>query len=71
VGDGKAALALAPSKQLPDVVRSRAKTGFAVPTGDWISRAIMPGRSATKGQASRGWSKVVLDGSGMRMVAAA
>lgn len=71
VGDGKAALALAPSKQLPDVVRNRAKTGFAVPTGDWISRAIAPGRLATKGQASRGWSKVVLDGYGMRMVSAA
>ena len=45
-GEGKAALALAPRRQLPDVIRNRAKTGFAVPTGDWMSRAIMPDRKS-------------------------
>lgn len=70
VGDGKAAFALAPSRKLPDVVRYRGKTGFSVPTGDWISQAITPARPSTKGQASRGWSKVVLESYALPMVQA-
>src|SRR6202012_2466364 len=35
-GTGKAALAAAPSRPLPRAILARAKTGFAVPTRDWI-----------------------------------
>src|SRR5439155_23010439 len=36
-GIGKAALARAPSLPLPEPVVVRAKTGFSVPTGAWLS----------------------------------
>jgi asparagine synthase (glutamine-hydrolysing) len=57
-GAGKAALAAAPSTPLPADVVSRAKTGFSVPTADWIASA--PGTDSgprTKGLASRRWAR--------------
>ena len=63
-GAGKAALAAAPSTPLPAEVAQRAKTGFGVPTGDWIAA------TASKGAASRGWSKVVLSGGLAEVLAA-
>jgi asparagine synthase (glutamine-hydrolysing) len=61
-GAGKAALAVTPSVPPPGTVRIRAKTGFAVPTGDWMTHATGPAHLSTKGQASREWSKLVLKG---------
>ena len=40
-GEGKAALAAAPSIPLPAEVVSRAKTGFSVPTGAWMAAAAV------------------------------
>jgi asparagine synthase (glutamine-hydrolysing) len=65
-GEGKAALANAPSLPLPDEVVTRAKTGFGVPTGAWMNAAAArAGATAqapeTKGLASRRWSNAVLD----------
>jgi asparagine synthase (glutamine-hydrolysing) len=59
-GMGKAALALAPRVPLPEVVRMRAKTGFVVPTGNWMRHAASPAPLPTMGQASRDWSRLVL-----------
>jgi asparagine synthase (glutamine-hydrolysing) len=66
---GKAALAKAPSVPLPAAIVSRAKTGFAVPTGTWMNAvagktaiATISGPLAAKGLASRGWSQTVLHG---------
>jgi asparagine synthase (glutamine-hydrolysing) len=66
-GEGKPALALAPSLPLPDDIVARAKTGFAVPTGVWMANGLA--RSFTtslatepKGLISRGWSRFVLPG---------
>jgi asparagine synthase (glutamine-hydrolysing) len=60
-GDGKRALAKAPSKPLPDAIVSRAKTGFGVPTGAWLSRLTPSGASGlsmtSKGEASRAWAR--------------
>jgi asparagine synthase (glutamine-hydrolysing) len=66
-GSGKAALAKAPAKPLPNDIVNRAKTGFNVPTGDWINTAIHgsdPGviPSAAKGLISRHWSRAILKG---------
>ena len=67
-GAGKAALAKAPSVPLPDEIVTRAKTGFNVPTGDWMNTAARE-RSGSTGQApeakglvSRRWSRAVLNG---------
>ena len=60
-GEGKAALAFAPSVPLPEVIRNRAKTGFVVPTGNWMRHAASPVTIPTMGQASRDWSRLVLD----------
>ena len=62
---GKAALARAPSIPLPEEVVTRSKTGFVVPTGNWISRAcklgpLTEGVREPKGLVSRRWSQVVL-----------
>lgn len=58
---GKAALAAAPSKPLPQKVLARSKTGFVVPTGKWIAedeKAL----AVNKGQASRQWAlRVIAD----------
>jgi asparagine synthase (glutamine-hydrolysing) len=68
-GLGKAALAKAPLKPLPNDIVSRAKTGFNVPTANWIDAAV--GDSAptvrasgagAKGLISRRWSRAVLKG---------
>lgn len=62
---GKAALANAPSLPLPSEVVNRSKTGFGVPTSDWMDVAIsdVPAHAnrlhQTKGRASRQWSRVV------------
>lgn len=65
-GEGKAALASAPSAPLPDEIVRRAKTGFGVPTKRWmdaVASAPKPGiGQETKGLASRRWSQVVLAG---------
>lgn len=67
-GAGKAALAKAPTVPLPDEIVSRAKTGFNVPTGDWMNGAIGTGSDAVgrapeaKGLISRRWSRAVLNG---------
>jgi asparagine synthase (glutamine-hydrolysing) len=66
-GTGKVALARAPSRPLPDEVVARAKTGFAIPTGVWISKAAgsrgAGGGQRPKGLVSRDWSQVVLSAS--------
>jgi asparagine synthase (glutamine-hydrolysing) len=63
-GAGKAALAQAPSRPLPDEVVERAKTGFTVPTGAWMARTAGTRPSdagpKSKGLVSRDWSRVVL-----------
>jgi asparagine synthase (glutamine-hydrolysing) len=67
-GAGKAALAAAPSTALPDEVAMRAKTGFNVPTGEWVSAAALPSsrKPASKGLASRRWArKLFADVTGM------
>jgi asparagine synthase (glutamine-hydrolysing) len=57
-GAGKAALAQAPTPPLPAPVTTRAKTGFAVPTGAWLKDAPLGAR----GIVSRQWSQAVLHG---------
>jgi len=65
-GAGKAALAKAPTTPLPNAALIRAKTGFSVPTGAWMSMAAGEalGAMATlpenKGLVSRRWSSAVL-----------
>ena len=58
-GAGKAALAAAPSQALPPEIVSRAKTGFSVPTGAWMSDAAA-GEPRRKGLASRRWARRVI-----------
>ncbi|MEQ1724368.1 MAG: asparagine synthase (glutamine-hydrolyzing) [Sphingopyxis sp.] len=36
IGNGKALLASAPQKPLPDAIISRTKTGFSIPVGQWM-----------------------------------
>ena len=54
---GKRALAAAPSNPLPTCHVERAKTGFWVPTGQWLAETsnASADRSLTKGLASRAW----------------
>jgi asparagine synthase (glutamine-hydrolysing) len=67
-GVGKAALAKAPTIPLPNEIVTRAKTGFSIPTGDWMNAAIGRGSDPVgrtpeaKGLVSRRWSRVVLNG---------
>jgi asparagine synthase (glutamine-hydrolysing) len=66
-GAGKAALAAAPITPLPNEVLTRAKSGFAVPTGAWINSVVGNASSIghkpeSKGNVSRRWSQAVLDG---------
>jgi asparagine synthase (glutamine-hydrolysing) len=60
---GKAALANAPALPLPQETVRRAKSGFGVPTGDWMATVTRerPGSSPVvgKGIASRQWSQIV------------
>jgi asparagine synthase (glutamine-hydrolysing) len=68
-GVGKALLARAPSRPLPDEVMRRAKTGFCVPTDAWMNAALNDCSSvskrtpASKSLVSRRWSRAVLAGS--------
>jgi asparagine synthase (glutamine-hydrolysing) len=57
-GEGKRALARAPSTPLPPEITERPKTGFGVPTGRWIAEAA-GGRLMTKGGASRAWASTI------------
>lgn len=64
-GDGKAALARAPTLPLPEEIVARAKTGFGVPIGAWMAKSLAqkaPARavSAPAGLISRDWSQIVL-----------
>jgi asparagine synthase (glutamine-hydrolysing) len=67
-GAGKAALAAAPMMPLPNEVVTRAKSGFAVPTGAWINSVVGNASSSighkpeSKGIVSRRWSQAVLNG---------
>jgi asparagine synthase (glutamine-hydrolysing) len=66
-GTGKKALADAPSRLLPRSVVSRAKTGFSVPTADWVVtqlRSHAAAKPRSKGQASRLWLREVYDAIG-------
>ena len=65
-GAGKTALAQAPSVALPAENVRRAKTGFGVPTGEWMrtmaAGSALPGRVLeSKGLVSRMWSRAVLN----------
>jgi asparagine synthase (glutamine-hydrolysing) len=57
-GEGKAALAAAPSIALPAKVVSREKTGFIMPMGDWMADGSDRERRL-KGLASRHWARRV------------
>ena len=64
-GTGKAALARAPSRPLPEEIMARAKTGFGVPTGAWMNAVARDTKRAgteSKGVVSRHWSRTVLRG---------
>lgn len=67
-GEGKVALAAAPTAPLPQEIVTRAKSGFGVPTGAWINSVSddASGRSERqlqpKGVVSRRWSQAVLHG---------
>jgi asparagine synthase (glutamine-hydrolysing) len=64
-GAGKDALANAPSVPLPAAVVQRGKTGFGIPTGEWVSSAErhdgLPASGRSKGVVSRQWSRTVFD----------
>jgi asparagine synthase (glutamine-hydrolysing) len=67
-GAGKAALANAPTLELPSEILTRTKTGFGVPTGAWMNavasdKVATRGRvSEAKGLVSRRWSHTVMHG---------
>jgi asparagine synthase (glutamine-hydrolysing) len=65
-GAGKRLLSEAPSKQLPNDVASRAKTGFGVPTNFFVPARVAGGgpsspRKQSKGNAARQWAEIVID----------
>ena len=67
-GAGKAALAEAPTIPLPREIVTRAKSGFGVPTGEWMNAAAGKGSGLidrvpdVKGLVSRRWSRTVISG---------
>lgn len=69
---GKQALAAAPTRALPTRVANRSKSGFAVPTGQWLADAAVAQprgcgglvTATSKGLASRAWAQVVLAAQG-------
>jgi asparagine synthase (glutamine-hydrolysing) len=56
-GRGKAWLGQSPQRALPPEIAERPKTGFGVPTGQWLAKAA---GGMTKGIASRLWGRRVL-----------
>jgi asparagine synthase (glutamine-hydrolysing) len=54
---GKQALGLAPSVPLPSAIVDRPKTGFALPTGQWMGRSAA---AQSKGAVSRAWADLVI-----------
>jgi asparagine synthase (glutamine-hydrolysing) len=67
-GAGKAALAATPTVPLPKEIVTRAKSGFGVPIGTWLSAAAdeasvpIERLPEAKGLVSRRWSRAVLNG---------
>jgi asparagine synthase (glutamine-hydrolysing) len=64
-GEGKALFARTPSLPLPKENVDRAKTGFGVPTGAWMTKGLGQRRARPtavdpKGLVSRNWSRLVL-----------
>lgn len=57
-GDGKRALASAPTLALPPSVLDRTKTGFRVPSENWAKTTTRP-LPVSKGLGSRDWASVV------------
>lgn len=56
-GEGKRLVASAPSKALPSAVVDRPKSGFSVPTGEWVkARSNDESAHATRGASSRAWA---------------
>jgi asparagine synthase (glutamine-hydrolysing) len=70
-GAGKTALGVAPTVALPEEVVTRAKSGFGVPTGAWLSAVAgdvstpIDHRPEPKGAVSRRWSQVVFNGASL------
>lgn len=60
---GKSLLAEAPAAALPSAVVDRAKTGFTVPTGQWLmNESGISGAAPSRGGASRQWAQRVASG---------
>lgn len=59
-GEGKAALASAPSKPLPRAVATRPKTGFDTPLGVWMATRLKQQAVETRGEVSRLWARHLL-----------
>jgi asparagine synthase (glutamine-hydrolysing) len=58
---GKRALANAPNSPLPAHQVERAKTGFSVPTGNWISKTVEASSKAqSRGLTSRAWGRQLI-----------
>lgn len=54
--NAKAAVADIPQPPLPEASRSRSKTGFVTPVGQWMSEAAGGGGGASLSAASRAWA---------------
>jgi asparagine synthase (glutamine-hydrolysing) len=71
-GQGKQALAAAPSTPLPASIAQRRKTGFVVPTAAWRARHLETDHSApSMGSVSRLWAREVFAPSRRRRAGAA
>ena len=55
---GKGAMALTPDRPLPDTVLHRRKTGFSIPTRDWL---LADGGAEYAHRGLRGWARYVYD----------
>ena len=64
IGEGKSALACAPSKPMPRNIAERSKTGFNVPTNKWRERVLENSverpSDVPNGLVSRAWAREVL-----------
>lgn len=63
---GKQLMALAPMPPLPEVLRSRPKTGFSIPIDTWMKRLLSPvdshpsiAQGHGEGQWARGWANLI------------